>query len=62
MPITKVRGEVCWLALWRADFAEDRKDLRETRGRGIVSDVQVFCAETEAGDQHSLLKECCSAV
>lgn len=34
-----MRGEDCWFALCRAVFVEERKDLRDTRGRGIVRDV-----------------------
>lgn len=37
LPTTMVNGVVRKFGLVRADFAEERKDLRDARGRGMMS-------------------------
>lgn len=47
--MTNVRGEDCWFALCSAVFAEERKDRRDTRGRGIISELFAGMRRIEDG-------------
>ena len=37
LPITNVSGVVGSFGFFNADFADERKDLRDTRGRGMLN-------------------------
>jgi hypothetical protein len=52
-PTTNVTGEVCFVALLRALFADKRNDRSEVRGNGILTVLERCQIRVWACDQHS---------